>query len=309
MIEVSNLTKFYGPIPGVRDVSFRVESGQIVGFLGPNGAGKTTTMRILCGFFPATRGTAKIAGFDVHTQPLEVKRRVGYLPENVPLYGEMLVHRFLHYAATIKGVPRAERAREVGRVMARCGLEQMGQRTVRNLSKGYRQRIGLAQALIGNPPVLVLDEPTVGLDPRQIIEIRDLIRGLAASHTVLLSTHILPEVAMTCQRVIIINRGRIVAEDSMANLAGPAGRTLEVRCPGSRDTVQRVLQGVEGVTRVTLGKAGAYTVDTTGGEGVEAAVSAALVHAGLPLQGLARRERTLEDVFIEAISAEEKAAS
>lgn len=217
MIEAKGLTKYYGQVAAVEEVSFSVEQGEIIGFLGPNGAGKTTTMRILTGFSPATRGTAVVAGFDVARHPIEVKRRVGYMPESVPLYPEMVVGRFLDYVAEVKGVPRRERVSEVGRVMERCGLSDMGKRVIRNISKGYKQRVGLAQALVGNPEVLILDEPTAGLDPKQIVEIRQMIKSLGEDHTVLLSTHILPEVAMVCGRVLIIHQGRIVAQDSMAN--------------------------------------------------------------------------------------------
>lgn len=225
MIEVKGLTKRYGPIEAIDDISFGVEKGEIVGFLGPNGAGKTTMMRILTGFVSATRGTAVVAGFDVHKKPLEVKRLVGYLPENVPLYPEMLVRSYLRYVAEIKGLSRSDARSEVGRVMERCGVVSIADRTIRHISKGYRQRVGLAQSLIGNPPVLILDEPTVGLDPKQIISIRQTIKELADEHTVLLSTHILPEVAMICGRVIILNQGRIVAQEAMADLAGD--RSLE----------------------------------------------------------------------------------
>lgn len=225
MIEVKGLTKRYGPIEALNDISFGVEKGEIVGFLGPNGAGKTTMMRILTGFVPATRGTAVVAGFDVHEKPLEVKRLVGYLPENVPLYPEMLVRSYLRYVAEIKGLSRSSAKSEMGRVMERCGVASIADRTIRHISKGYRQRVGLAQALIGNPPVLILDEPTVGLDPKQIISIRQTIKELADEHTVLLSTHILPEVAMICGRAIILNQGRIVAQEAMADLAGD--RSLE----------------------------------------------------------------------------------
>ena len=225
MIEVKGLTKHFGPIEAIDDLSFRIEQGEIVGFLGPNGAGKTTTMRILTGFIAATRGTAVLAGFDVHEKPLEVKRLVGYLPENVPLYPEMLVKSYLRYVAEIKGLSRSSAKSEVGRVMERFGVTSIANRTIRHISKGYRQRVGLAQALIGNPPVLILDEPTVGLDPKQIVSIRQTIKELADDHTVLLSTHILPEVAMICGRVIIFNQGRIVAQESMADLAGD--RSLE----------------------------------------------------------------------------------
>ncbi|MBW7866365.1 MAG: ATP-binding cassette domain-containing protein [Candidatus Hydrogenedens sp.] len=227
MIAVEGLTKYYGAIPAIQGVSFAVGKGEIVGFLGPNGAGKSTTMRVLTGFSPASRGTARVAGFEVHEHPVEVKRRIGYLPESVPLYEEMVVRAFLAYVAEVKGVPRPGRRAEVDRVMERCGLTQMANRLTGNLSKGYRQRVGLAQALVGSPPVLVLDEPTVGLDPGQIIEIREMIRELGREHTVLLSTHILPEVTMVCDRVIIINRGRIALEDSMANLTKSGGRSLE----------------------------------------------------------------------------------
>ena len=228
MIAVQGLTKYYGPIAAVEDLSFHVGQGEIVGFLGPNGAGKSTTMRILTAFAPATRGEARIAGFEVHKDPLEVKRRIGYLPERVPLYEEMVVSSFLRYVAELKGIPKRARVNEVGEALERCGLAHMANRLIANLSKGYKQRVGLAQALIGSPPVLILDEPTVGLDPAQIVEIRQMIKGLREKHTVLISTHILPEVAMLCERAIIINRGRIVAEDTMANLTdGAGGNRLE----------------------------------------------------------------------------------
>ncbi len=228
MIEVSGLSKRYGAIVALDNASFSVGEREIVGFLGPNGAGKSTAMRILTGFFPATSGTARVGGYEVHTDPIEVKRRVGYMPERVPLYDEMVVSGFLNYVAEVKGVPRAARRAEVDRAITRCGLTEMSKRLIGNLSKGYRQRVGLAQALIGNPPVLILDEPTVGLDPRQIVDIRQMIKELGAEHTILLSTHILPEVAMVCERVIIINHGRIVTQDRMDRLTGPdRGKSLE----------------------------------------------------------------------------------
>ncbi len=228
MIEVKALTKYYGQLAAIEDVSFEVAKGEIVGFLGPNGAGKSTTMRILTGFSPPTSGTASISGYDILDDPIEVKRRVGYMPESVSLYGEMLVSGFLNYVAEVKGVPRGERKREVERVMEQCSLSHMAKRIVRNLSKGYKQRVGLAQALVGNPPVLVLDEPTVGLDPAQIIEIRTMIRELAKEHTVLLSTHILPEVSMVCDRVIIINQGKIVAQEAVGSAARSDGESIKL---------------------------------------------------------------------------------
>jgi len=227
MIEAKGLTKYFGAVAALRDASFHAGRNEIVGFLGPNGAGKSTAMRILTGFFPASRGEARIDGIEVHERPLEVKRRIGYLPENVPLYDDMIVRAFLQYAGTVKGLSRRACREEVDRVMERCGLGHMARRLLRNLSKGYRQRVGLAQALLGSPPVLILDEPTVGLDPAQIVEIRGLIKALGAEHTVLLSTHILPEVSMVCDRVIIISGGRIVAQESMDRFTASGQRPLE----------------------------------------------------------------------------------
>lgn len=303
MIEVQGLTKYYGSIAAVQDVSFRVEQGEIVGFLGPNAAGKTTTMRMLTGFSPASRGSARIAGFDVRERPVEVKRRVGYLPESVPLYPEMRVRRFLRYVAEVKGVPRQERGRDVERVIERCGLSEMAGRTVGNLSRGFRQRVGLAQALVGNPPVLILDEPTVGLDPRQIIEIRQMIKDLAREHTVLLSTHILPEVAMICRRVIIINRGRIVAQDTMENLAEGSGNVFDVEAAGPADRIEQALRSTAGVGSVHAAGGGRFRVRGASPETREA-VARALVQAGLGLRVLEPRARTLEEVFVEAIAAD-----
>jgi ABC-2 type transport system ATP-binding protein len=225
MIEVQHLTKRYGDLTAVSDVSFSVASGQILGFLGPNGSGKTTTMRIITGFLPATSGTVKVAGFDIFDDSFEVRKRIGYLPENPPLYNDMTVAAYLRFVARIKGLPRAETAEALDRALLRCGLTTVADRVTGHLSKGFRQRVGLAQAIIHNPPVLVLDEPTVGLDPQQIIEIRALIKELAGAHTVVLSTHILPEVAQVCEKVVIISAGRVVTEDLLAHLT--QGQTLE----------------------------------------------------------------------------------
>jgi ABC-2 type transport system ATP-binding protein len=225
MIEVANLSKRYGDLPAVRDVSFTAADGQILGFLGPNGAGKTTTMRIITGFMPATSGTVRVDGFDVFEQSTEVRRRIGYLPENPPLYNDMSAVGFLRFAARLKGVARSEIATALDRVLETCGLTGVRDRLLGHLSKGFRQRVGLAQALIHDPPVLVLDEPTIGLDPRQIIDIRTLIKTLGAKRTVVLSTHILPEVSQVCDKVVIINDGRIVLEDQLANLT--RSRSLE----------------------------------------------------------------------------------
>ena len=225
MIKVEGLTKRYGDFTAVEDISFHVKKGEVVGFLGPNGAGKTTTMRILTGFLPATEGLVEVSGFDIFEKPMEVKRRIGYLPELPPVYDEMTVAGYLKFVAKIKGVPRKERADAMDRVVTNCGLADVGHTIIGKLSKGYRQRVGLAQAMIHEPEVLVLDEPTIGLDPKQIIEIRELIQRLSGGQTIILSTHILPEVTMICERVLIIDQGRIVADDTLANL--PAQGSLE----------------------------------------------------------------------------------
>lgn len=218
MIEVRNLTKRFGDVVAVRDISFTAAPGQILGFLGPNGAGKTTTMRIITGFMPASSGTVKVAGYDIFDDSYEVRKRIGYLPENPPLYGDMTVTSYLRFVGRIRGISKAALGDSVDRVLRRCGLTEVTDRVVGHLSKGFRQRVGLAQALIHNPSVLVLDEPTIGLDPRQIIEIRTLIRELSGERTVILSTHILPEVSQLCEKVVIINAGRIVVEDVLATL-------------------------------------------------------------------------------------------
>jgi ABC-2 type transport system ATP-binding protein len=225
MIEVRELTKRYGDLVAVDRVSFTARKGEVVGFLGPNGAGKTTTMRIITGFLPATHGTVKVENFDIFDDSYEVRKRTGYLPENPPLYSDMTVTSYLQFVGRIKGIPRAELSDKVDRALHRCGLAEVTRRVLGNLSKGFRQRVGLAQAIIHEPSVLVLDEPTIGLDPRQIVDIRALVRELAAERTVILSTHILQEVAQICQKVVIINRGRIVVEEEIGTLT--QGATLE----------------------------------------------------------------------------------
>ena len=242
MIEVQHLTKRYGRVTAVDDVTFRVERGEILGFLGPNGAGKTTTMRILTGFMPATEGKAIVAGFDVFDQPLEAKRRTGYLPETPPLYPDMTVREYLDFVAKIKGVLSADRRQRVKTVMERVRIDDMANRLCSKLSKGYKQRVGLAQAIIHNPDVLILDEPTAGLDPKQIIETRELIKELAGDHTIILSTHILPEVSQTCQRVVIINKGHVVAVDTPDNLTARlrGSETLYVQVDALGDAAARL---------------------------------------------------------------------
>ncbi len=233
MIEVSQLTKRYRDLVAVDGLSFTVGKGEVVGFLGPNGAGKSTTMRILAGFIPATEGTVKVAGFDVFEEPLEVKRRIGYLPENPPIYDAMTARAYLRFCAELKRIPTKALAGEIGRVAHLTAVEGVMDRVIGNLSKGYKQRVGLAQALLGDPEVLILDEPTIGLDPLQIREVRELVKGLAGKHTVILSTHILPEVAMTCQKVLVINKGKLVDFDTLDGL-------IAKHLPGRRVTLDDI---------------------------------------------------------------------
>ncbi|MGB9617017.1 MAG: ABC transporter ATP-binding protein, partial [Desulfomonilaceae bacterium] len=244
MIEVEGLTKYFGRLAAIRDVNFRVESGEIVGFLGPNGAGKTTTMRILTCYTPASGGSAKVLGMDVNNDSLKIRQQLGYLPENVPLYDWMRVQSYLEFVARAKKVPARQRSSEIERVAHAVGLEQVMGKIIRWLSKGYRQRVGLAQALIGDPPILILDEPTIGLDPRQIREIRNLIKSFSRNRTVILSTHILPEVSQVCDRVIIINKGSIVAEDTPSNLTKGHGKSARCHIV-ARATARDVAEAVQ----------------------------------------------------------------
>lgn len=311
MIEVDHLTKYYGPIVAIQALSFRVEKGEILGFLGPNGAGKTTTMRILSGFMPASSGRASVAGYDVFAQALEVRRRVGYLPENVPLYREMTVQGYLQFVAEVKGIPSAQRTRKVGEVMEACGARDMERRLIGGLSKGYRQRVGLAQALLNDPPVLILDEPTVGLDPRQIIEIRQIIKDLRHEHTVILSTHILPEVSMTCDRVVIISGGQVVAVDTPDNLTerGQPHRRIHLEVQGPEDAVLAHLQGLKGVLQVekdgvSPDGAPTYTLATVKERDLRAEVAQAVVQQGWQLLELRPVRLSLEEVFVQLVTEE-----
>ena len=323
MIEVQHLSKKYGPFTAVDDVSFRAESGEILGFLGPNGAGKTTTMRIITGYMPASTGTASVAGFDVFEKPLEAKRRTGYLPETPPLYPDMTVREYLRFVAKIKGV-RTNVKDRVDAVMKKTWVADMADRHCGRLSKGYKQRVGLAQALIHEPEVLVLDEPTAGLDPKQIIETRQLIRELKGNHTIVLSTHILPEVAQTCQKVVIISKGKIVATDTpdalTERLRGAV--TMFVQAQGPTDDVQRALQSIPGVVRVsvadTRGDAPGFEVDSDKGADIRTAVANAVVRGGWGLLELRPMRMSLEDIFLsltteeteqEAVAAESEATN
>ncbi len=312
MIEVKELVKEYGDFRAVDGITFSVEKGEILGFLGPNGAGKTTTMRILTCFFPPTGGTAKVSGFDCFTESLEVRKRIGYLPESVPLYLDMKVKDYLEFAAALKGVESGEVDRKVARVMGECGIEHMAGRLIKELSKGYRQRVGLAQALVNDPEVLILDEPTIGLDPRQIIEIRKLIKELAGRRTVILSTHILPEVSMVCKRVIIINKGRLVAVDTPDNLTARvqgAGRVaLGVRGPA--EAIKERLETIRGVKKVVIdgrrddGTMG-LSVEFEKGVDPRPEIPEAIVGSGWDLLEMKTQELSLEDIFIRLITREE----
>jgi len=316
MIEVEQLSKTYGPIKAIEDVSFVVEKGEILGFLGPNGAGKSTTMRILTCFMPPTSGTARIAGFDIFKDSLQVRRRLGYVPENAPLYTDMPVVSFLKFAAEVKGLSRRERLRQIGQVMDDCGIKDVQHRYIGKLSKGYRQRVALAQALLGNPDVLILDEPTIGLDPRQIIDIRQLIKGLAGQKTVILSTHILPEVSMTCQRVIIINRARLVAVDTPENLTTKlqTSSRLLVRVEGPATEVVRALGVVSGVQTVKEdgggpGQVVTCIIESKKDRDVRKDVAAAVVHQNWGLLELRPVDLTLEDVFVRLVTEEKESTA
>ncbi len=315
MIKVSHLTRRFAGVTAVDDISFEVGRGEVVGFLGPNGAGKTTTLRILTGFLPATAGDAWVAGHNVRTDDMAVRRRIGYLPENCPLYPEMRVDEYLGYRAALKGVAARRIRRRVAEVREQCGLDGMGRRLIGQLSKGYRQRVGMADALVHQPPLLILDEPTIGLDPAQIREVRGLIRSLATQHTILLSTHILPEVEMTCQRVLILNRGRMVASntagDLQALIAGQGTVALEVEAPEA--AVRDALGSVPGVRACTVarGEDGwlAVTLTCAGAADPRPDLFARVVQEGWRLRELRRERHRLEDVFVALIRREDGEAA
>ena len=310
MIEVQHLTKRYGRVTAVEDVSFRVERGEILGFLGPNGAGKTTTMRVLTGYIPATEGKALVAGFDLFDQPIEAKRRTGYLPETPPLYPDMSVAEYLTFVAKIKGVSARDRRQRVRQVMERTRVADMADRLCSKLSKGYRQRVGLAQALIHNPDVLILDEPTAGLDPKQIIETRQLIKELGGDHTIILSTHILPEVSQTCERVVIISKGRVVAVDTPENLTARlrGSETMYVQIEANGADPGSALSQLPGVTRVAEadrhdGLVG-FEVESDQGHDVRRDLARLVVTSGWGLLELRPMRLSLEQVFLSLTTEE-----
>lgn len=317
MIKVEGLTKRYARTVAVDNISFEVEKGQIVGFLGPNGAGKTTTMRVLTCFLPPTAGKASVAGFDVLEQPMEVKKRIGYLPETPPVYPEMEVIEYLKFVGKLKGIASGDVDRRVDEVMERCAVSDVRTKLIGKLSKGYRQRVGLAQAIIHNPDVLILDEPTSGLDPKQIIETRELIRSLSGDHTIILSTHILSEVEHSCERVIIISKGKLAAIDSVANLTnrlrGSEAVALELEAADGRPNpteVQQRLETVSGVSRVMMKDSRngrlVFEVESLQGKHIRADLARTVVNSGWNLSELKSIGLSLEDIFLQLTTAEQK---
>lgn len=314
MIEVENLSKNYGSNKAIDNVSFSVEKGQILGFLGPNGAGKTTTMRILTGYIPASTGNAKVAGFDVYSSSLEVRKRIGYLPETPPLYPDMTVREFLGFVAKIKGVSAGDRPLKIKKALESCQITHKEKVMIRKLSKGYRQRVGIAQAIVHDPPVIILDEPTVGLDPRQIIEVRNLIKSLAGERTIILSTHILPEVSMTCDQVTIINQGKIVATNTpqslMEDLEEGEGYKIEVE--GDTSTLKSHLMKIPGVTDVEIQKIpeipdhSLVSVIAHSSYKVGRDIASMIVYQGLGLYEMKRTSPSLEDVFLQLTTTDTK---
>jgi ABC-2 type transport system ATP-binding protein len=302
VIEVEHITKRYGRVTAVDDVSFRVERGEILGFLGPNGAGKTTTMRIVTGIFPPTRGTVRVAGHDVRTEPLACRRAVGYFPEHAPYYPELRVTEYLRFVARVKRIPRAERAASVDQVLAAFDLKGVAHRRVGALSKGYRQRVGLAQALLGDPPILVLDEPTIGLDPGQVVEIRELVRGLRGTRTVLFSSHILSEVEALWERVFVIALGTLVGQGSSSVLAGRlgSGQRVVLRVDAPPDEVRACLATIGDVDRVAMHD-GAYVIEAPGTLPLARRVGSAMAARSWVIEELRQESLALEDVFLQLV--------
>ena len=317
MIEVSGLTKTYGNKRGITDISFTINEGEIVGFLGPNGAGKSTTMNVITGYLSATAGAAKVAGIDILENPLEAKKHIGYLPQDPPLYLDMTVEEYLNFIYDIKGVKKADESRKahIDRICEMVGITQVRSRVINNLSGGYKQRCGLAQALVGDPDVLILDEPTVGLDPKQIIEIRNVIKDLGRNRTIILSTHILQEVSAVCELVLVINNGRLVADDTPTHLSAllTGEHKLEYRIAGPKDKIVQVLRSVDGVKVVTPtieAEPGAfeYLVESAEHLDVRKLIFSALSRAGYPVLLLKNQDLSLEDVFIQ-LTADQKSSA
>jgi ABC-2 type transport system ATP-binding protein len=306
LIEVQDLTKTFGERTAVDHISFAVNKGEILGFLGPNGAGKTTTMRMITSFMPATSGTARVAGFDVFDNSLEVRRHIGYLPENPPVYPDMTVESYLDFVARIKGVPGEKRAQSVTDAMEKTNITDKRDELIKRLSRGYKQRVGLAQALVHDPDVIILDEPTVGLDPKQIIEVRHLIKNLAGNHTIVLSTHILPEVSMMCDRVVIINKGKIAAVDTPQNLTSQlkGGQRIRVEVQAAEQPLHELLAQIPGASHVQIEAAPLAghvlaTIEAAEGKDIRSAIAARIVEKGWPLFELKGVSLSLEDIFLE----------
>lgn len=301
MIDVQALTKSYGPNKAIDNLNFTVKQGEVVGFLGPNGAGKSTTMKIITGYMAPTSGSAKVAGFDVFENPIEVKKRVGYLPETPPVYLDMFVDDFLRYVAELKGVPRSRQRDAVDRALTKTNLKDVRRRLIQNLSKGFRQRVGIAQALVADPEVLILDEPTVGLDPKQVAEIRELIQELRGQHTIILSTHILPEVQAVCERIIIINKGQIVAQDTLENLATlrGGGRKIHLRIKRPNEKTANLLKSISGIQNVHAGATPQdWVLNAQESEEVIERVAQEIMSQGLGLLEISSAKADLEDVFM-----------
>jgi ABC-2 type transport system ATP-binding protein len=306
MVYVHNLTKRYGSLVAVENLSFRLDRGDVLGFLGPNGAGKTTTMRIITGYMPPTKGTVHIEGVDIFDNPLQAKKMIGYLPENPPLYTDMTVSEYLDFVADIKQVTGKEKKSRIFYVIEKCGLSDVRKRIIGHLSKGYRQRVGIAQALVNNPSVLILDEPTIGLDPLQIIEIRDLIKSLSGERTVILSTHILPEVTMICSKVVIINEGKMVLEEALDNLSLSLtnSRDLLLRVRAQGDGIKEKIMSVKGVSAVRAGSPGEFVITQSEGMEIGDDLVRLVVENDLGLLELRPLVNTLEEIFMKAISSE-----
>jgi ABC-2 type transport system ATP-binding protein len=307
MIAVRDLSKNYGDRPAIRGLNFSVNTGEVVGFLGPNGAGKSTTMKIITGYMAPSSGEVKVAGFDVFEDPIEVKRRIGYLPETPPVYTDMYVHDYLTFVAKLKGVARENVRKQVDLSLQKTGLGDVRNRLIGNLSKGFKQRVGLAQALVSNPEILILDEPTVGLDPKQVSEMRGLIKSLKGHHTIVLSTHILPEVQANCDKVIIINSGQIVAEDTLSGLSkrmSGGGRSITVKVRRQQDPVAKSLGKIEGVL-VVKNSGNMLEIECDGDDSTVERVSNHIVEAGAGLIELQVQALALEDIFIKLTSTKE----
>jgi ABC-2 type transport system ATP-binding protein len=309
VIKIENVTKMFGPTVAVQNVSFQVEKGEILGFLGPNGAGKTTTMRVITGYFPPTDGNAYIAGHSVLDAPLEVKKRIGYVPETPSMYNDMLVKEYLPFIGAIKGVPKSEVKSRVEHVIDLCALKSVYRKQIGALSKGFRQRVALGQALINDPPVLILDEPTSGLDPKQIHEIRTLIKSMEGERTIILSTHILPEVSMTCSKVVIINEGVIVAADTTDNIGASLAEShqIELKVGGGRERIaqaKETLGGMGGVRSVDVA-GDTLLIDAEKERDLRAEIARKVVETGFDLLEMRSRSMSLEDVFLKLVTEEE----